>query len=160
MSVSTGLACSCVSWEGMGTEKAYKYLEELAAIFDGEVISLGEEKTLTEELTDGQKSERIVRPVRFKVLRTWKALDGNEITLNTQAGGSSCSFIPTVGAKYRIYTRTGFIGYCSVGQFPESTLRLKYGQGTVIEPPNPPPTTEGNESFLSSIWNRIASWFS
>ena len=164
LSVTSGLACTCVRWEGMPEKDRDKYLEELDAIFEGEVVSLGEKRSTLVGLGGGRKYEEVVQNVQLKVLRTWKGLDTTEITVETDAG-SSCQFIPTVGSAYVVYAsrRNGslFMNYCSVGQFDDKTLRLKYGQGKLIEHPKPAPAIdEKPESFLYAVWKRIISWFS
>src|SRR5688500_11951981 len=105
-SVASVLACTCVNTAAISVEQHSKYLKNVQAIFEGEVISVGE-KTMIPIQRGEHSYEMGVRPVVFKVFRVWKGSEQAEITVEADAS-SSCSFVPDVGRRSIVYAHAGY----------------------------------------------------
>ena len=163
---SLAFSCTCIYARGLSDKEHSKYLKSVAAIFEGEVISLGEKRQITRKFGKGIVIEDTVQPIIFKVTRAWKGVDQPEIIVETDAA-SSCQFLPPIGAKIVIYAyppreKSGAlsINYCSTGVYDDEKMKREYGPGIVIEQPDAASTIEPRISMISMIWNRLVSLFS
>ncbi|MEJ7849466.1 MAG: hypothetical protein WKF92_15400 [Pyrinomonadaceae bacterium] len=162
---SPGFACSCVN-TSVPVKEHNKYLKNIEAIFDGEVVSVGEKRIVVRKYEGGFTLKDTVSPVKFKVFRIWKGFDQSEIIVETDVE-SSCRFIPAVGSRYTVYASKGLetdgplsIGYCSIGKFDDAKMKIEYGEGKLMNQPTPiPRANEKTENFFSIVWNRIVSFF-
>ncbi len=157
---STSFACSCVV--NLPDEEQLKYLKKLDTIFYGEVISIREKRIVVRR----DRTEK-VKPIVFKVLRIWKGIKTQEITVEANAH-DSCQVNIKVGQKHLIYAGKwqesdvlNYIDYCSFERFDKKALEKFYGAGEVIEGKNQSSKqSEDSKSFLSIIWTKILSFFS
>ena len=155
---SVSLACSCVV--NLSDEKQFEYMEKLNAIFYGEVTSIGEKST-------NVRGTETVKPIVFKVLRIWKGIKKQEITIEANAH-DSCRVNLEVGQKHLIYAHKlqetdnlNYIDYCSFERFDKEVLEKFYGTGEVVESKDQGlKQSEDSKSFLSIIWSKILSFFS
>lgn len=160
-------ACTCVNTKNYSDAEYSKMLKQVKAIFYGEVISLGGQRFVEENYGDNKTLKRSFQPVNFKVLRAWKGVDSNEITVETEAS-SSCKYLPAVGSRVIIYAyqnknarKTLFINQCSAN-FDNDRMKRQLGEGKDFEQFQIQQTqqTENNESVLARFWKSIAAFFS
>ncbi len=167
ISHSIALSCTCVNTQ-VPVKQHNKWLKDVSAIFDGEVVSLGDKKTIVRKYNGGVTIEDIVQPVTFHVYRVWKGIEQEEITVETDVG-SSCALKPTVGSRFTVYAYTAgkpsgelSMNYCSVGHFDDAKMMVEYGEGKFIQatPNEVSELDEPEPTFISLIWNKIISFFS
>ena len=158
------LACTCINARNLFAKEHNKYLDHVAAIFEGEVVSLGEPRSIGRELIGGHKVLETLQPVRFRVFRTWKGPEQSEITVETDAW-SSCRLIPSIGDRAVVYAGTTGkagsplqINYCSIGKFDDRKMKVRYGPGRIVEQPAPLQSAE-TPGILSVFWAKIVSLF-
>lgn len=159
-------ACMCVNKDFLSDKEYSELLQTKAAIFYGEVIDVGEKRTMYGKTLGGRSYPFIVQKVKFKVLRVWKGVEELEISVETNAS-DSCQFIPVIGERYKVYADKNkefnipiFTDYCSVSSFDEERMKLEYGEGRVFEEPEQESRqNKPAESFLAMIWQKIISFF-
>lgn len=93
----TGRACSCAS-----PPDPIVALLQCDAVFEGEVLSIEPEDTAREE---GVVSTMDWLLVRFRVLRAWRGVETEALTIVTHRGGASCGFSFLEGERYLVYAR-------------------------------------------------------
>ena len=156
-------ACTCTNTNNISDKEAEKQLKNYSAIFFGEVISIEEESTSSH---DSKGYFAGYKPVKFKVLQTWKGTESPEITVEADME-SSCNAPVYVGDKVMIYAFENkefssrfLINSCSINHFDNEKMKKIYGEGKVIEHPTPSPTpSEPAEGFWSNLWKKITSFF-
>lgn len=143
----SAFAHSCATFYNLDDKAHSEKLQKVAKIFYGEIISI------TETADFGNYS------VKFKVIRAWKGIESNEITVKFS---NPCGTILAVGEKKMIY---GYISdsenlinvnCCNLGLFDDEKMKREYGEGKIIEQPQP---IETNEDFWSRLWRKIVSVF-
>ncbi len=164
--ISPAFACTCMNMRNLTVKEHNKYLKEVSSIFEGEVMSLGEKRTVLRKYSEKLTLQETVQSVTFRVYRLWKGQEQTEVTVETDAE-SSCRFLPPVGSRVTVYAgrardKTGFlsINQCSVGSFDDQKMRVKYGEGKVIEQQPLPDKDREPESFLSMVWTRVDRFLS
>jgi hypothetical protein len=154
ISYNSTFAHSCRSFKNLSDAEYYKQLEKLKFIFYGEVISTINNDTRTEF-------------IEFKVLRAWKGIKTNKVTIKLF---NPCGIKLTMaGGKMMVYgyalTDENLIEVdcCSFESYDDERTKRKYGEGKVFEEAASQITSEQNqstESFWSSLWQKIVSFFS
>lgn len=162
LSFNSALACSCPRWEYMPDERVNKYLDEIAAIFEGEVVSIGDQRRSVASSSEVRRTDFEVRPVRFVVSRVWKGSESMEIEVEADAV-SSCGFVPSLGTKGIFYAhgKPGqlSIGICSFKSFDDKRMKARFGSGKEItQPKSYGAARQIEETFVSSSWKWIVSW--
>lgn len=164
---STGFACTCTNKND--NKRHSEALKDVKAIFYGEAVSKGEEKTILKKYKDGVAIPFSFQPVRFKVLRYWKGIETEEVIIETEIG-SSCGFNPEVGKSYMIYAYENSVvnalsaNYCSVSGFYDDKMKREYGEGKSFPEATPqasPSIEQKNvsENFFLWLWKQILSFF-
>ncbi len=151
-----GLACTCVNTKDLSVKEHSKYLKNIQAIFEGEVVSVGEKRTVVRKNKGEIILEDTVSSVTFKIFRIWKGLDQPEVTVEADVA-SSCQFIPQVGNRFTVYASEArkpdgmlYIHYCSVGTFDDAKMKVEYGEGRLVQHP-PPPTLKRTKPLKTSF---------
>lgn len=166
--VTTAFACTCINTENLTNKEHSKYLKEVKAIFHGEVISLGEKRSIKKNFGNGIIIPITYQPVKFKVLRAWKGIETPEVFVEADVE-SSCSYIASVGSKVTVYAYENedtkislHINYCSVGHFDDEKMKREYGAGKVFEHPEveQTPQVENTKGFWAKLWKTVTSFFS
>jgi hypothetical protein len=76
--------------------------------------------------------------------------------------GSSCSFGYKLGLKTTVVADGNPLTthVCIRGDVDSEKFDEIFGEPKIIEQPNEPSSNESTESFWSTIWNKITSFFS
>lgn len=167
LKTSIVLACTCVNTANISDEQHSKYLKQFKAIFYGEVIEIGEVREVVRKYKNGFSLTDTVQPIKFKVLTAWKGVETAEITVETDAL-SSCKFVPNVGNEIMIYAYENkkseipfSVNYCSINKFDDEKMKREYGAGKTFEQEKKEIRTDANsENLLSTLWNKVISFFS
>jgi hypothetical protein len=152
-------AHSCVTFSRLSDEEHLKELSKTDIIFQGEILSISDDI-----ITDTNRFYRNFRKVNLKVIKAWKGIETTQTTA-LFAENNPCGVKLEVGKKYMIYSGGSSdlfeIDCCSFGRFDEKRIPKQLGEGKIIEEPEPTPIpTETSESFWSTIWSKITSFFS
>ena len=166
ISSAIAIGCSCVNHRGLTDTDYRKHLSKVAAIFEAEVVALGEIDIKQRQISSSRGYDEATRPVTFKVSRAWKGVDEREITVSTDVW-SSCGLLPSLGAKDIYYAYVSqddasklSINYCSVRSDEEDQQMMKE-LGTAQTFIHAPPSPQFEElSIFASIWQAITSFFS
>lgn len=166
--ISTTFCCSCYNFTNISEAQHSKYLRNVKAIFYGEVISLGEKRVIEQYPGKISSYSQTYQPVKFKVLRAWKGVESEEITVEADVD-SSCQYIGAIDSKITVYAYEDanlkvplYINYCSIGHFDDDKMKREYGEGKSFEesPRLTPETTQTSKGFWSNVWSKIVSFFS
>lgn len=144
---------SCATFKNLSDKEHAQKLDQVSAIFLGEVISSKDEN-------------EYVQIVEMRVLKIWKGVEKDKITIrhSNPCSIDSKSFFLT-GSKLMVYGYTiqnsEMIGVdcCNFSLFDDERMKKTYGEGKFIEQPQPTPT-EPTEGFWSNLWKKITSFFS
>ncbi len=129
-----------------------KQLNQTDTIFSGEVIS-------------AKEISYSVYSVELKVLRIWKGVEKNKVTIkysNPCTSDRQFPFAP--GSKIMIYGYTIKdselidVNCCNIGLFDDERMKQIYGDGKILEELNSS-QTESIESFWDGVWGKIKSFF-
>ena len=161
------LPCTCTNTSRLSVAQQKKFIDAASAILYGEVVSIGEPRTII--YNAGQKNESSFRrhPLRFKVMRTWKGVTESEITIEADLE-SSCSLNAGVGEKLMLFPRRTaksgqlYADLCSRNLLEKEGVVRELGPGTEFRNPTPSPSPASNEEpgFFAWLWAKIASPFS
>lgn len=148
---------SCITFKNLDDKEHAQKLDQVSAIFLGEVIS-------------SQEVEMYVYIIELQVLRSWKGVKTTRVKIKYT---DPCSYAIhgtfQKGARWMIYgysikdSELIDINCCNFGLFDDERMKKIYGEGKVIEQPQPsisPTPIEQTESFWSNLWKKIISFFS
>ena len=146
---------SCISYKNANDTIHTNQLNQVKAIFSGEVIS-------------AKEISKSVYLVELKVLRVWKGIEKDKVTIKYNDPCSySNEFIFPIGSKMMIYgysienSELIDVNCCNLSLFDDERMKKVYGEGKVIEELQTSPTpTKSAESFWTIIWKKITSFFS
>ena len=163
-SFNSAFAHTCVTYSRLSDKEHTEKLQEIDAIFYGEVISIGEPNYNQNEFKYG------THILRIKVLRVWKGIDTDEVSVAyLRAYQPFDKEIGGIGTKKLFYAQKSkddsnfHVRYCSFTLFDDERMKRELGEEKVIEEPAPlllPEQSDTTESFWSGIWQRINSFFS
>ncbi len=153
-------AHSCLTWTSLNDEEHKNKLQEQYAIFYGEVISTEEPMKNQDEFKFGSQV------VKVKVLRIWKGIETNEISLlYTRAYTNFSEEIGGIGTKKIFYAwkrnddSNLHIDFCSFTLFDNERMKREFGEGKIIEE-STIEQSQVTESLWSMLWRKIVSVFS
>ena len=152
------LPCTCANTSGLRPIQQKKLIRDSAAIFYGEVISVGEPRTVF--YNSGSLHST---PVTLRVIRSWKGVNRAEITIDTDTT-SSCGLSPSVGRRLTLFPRKSkmsgqlYADLCSRGLLDAEVLKRELGPGTEFSPRTP--ADETRPGLFSGIWAVLVSIFS
>ena len=91
---SPALGCICTNRDGF-SDKEYRkrLLAQNKSIFEGEVLAVGEERTVRRKFENGDSYDEAIRLITFSVTRTWLGPHGADIIVETAVDGT-CKFLP------------------------------------------------------------------
>lgn len=144
---------SCATFKNLSDKEHAQKLDQVSAIFLGEVTSSKDEN-------------EYVQIVEMRVLRVWKGVEKDKITIkhsNPCSMDSKSVFLS--GSKIMVYGYTIqdsemiSVDCCNFSLFDDEKMKKIYGEGKVIEQFQPSPT-KSTEGFCSSLWKKITSFFS
>ena len=142
-------ACSCLP-----PEPPLEALEESAAVFVGEVVSISDT-----EPTHGSYSGDVA--VEFSVTTVWKGPVGKTIQIRTPWGGAACGYRFSEGIQYLVYAyaygalesrdfRTSLCSRTRPLSSATETDLVELGEGRKPTPATPTVTPEASEN--EAIW--------
>lgn len=146
---------SCATFKYLSDKEHAEKLDSYSAIFLGEVIST-------------QRVDMYVQIIEMKVLKSWKGIEKAKVSVKfTNSGCYENDFSFSNGKQLMIYgglINNGElidVNCCNFSLFDDERMKKFYGEGKVIEQPQPSPSpTETTEGFWSSLWKKIKSFFS
>jgi hypothetical protein len=150
---------SCVYLGRLSNVEYEKKLNEVGAIFYGEIISQSE--PLYEE------KGTPYRILKVKVLRVWKGIETNEVEVKFHYSDKDCLEMGELG-KMMFYT-SSYIDHekyletywCNKYSFDEKKTKSILGDGKPIELSELEQSkTEKPDSFWTNLWSGILSFFS
>lgn len=151
---SIAFATTCTN---KANDKIYKELvRDSRVIFLGKAVSVGESDTNS-------------TPVTFQVLRGWKGVDADKITVYFLHDGTvnNSVLLPAINSLEIVYaeqTVTGriFSSYCRQVRDSEERLKKELGDGKVFEPPpiESAQPAENSKGFWARLWETISAFFS
>ena len=157
-SYNSAFATTCTTWTRLSDKKHSEKLREIDAIFYGEIIAINKPSQSSENNID------FTQILQVKVLRVWKGVEEKEVFVKyirfywfTEMDKSD------IGKKEMFYAyklkddSSLMINSCSLGAFDDERMMREYGEGKIIEQPQPIETTEG---FFAWLWRKITSFFS
>lgn len=155
----TVISCSCNAANPQPT--ASELLKDIQFIFQGRVISFGPYKRERLKNSKGKYYDGLTTyEVEFEVLKKWKGVETNKIVIETET--LSCHTNFEMNKEYFVLA-TGDkpfeVHYCTQKFINLQDVEKEYGEGKLIEQPQPSPT-ESTEDFWSSLWKKITSFFS
>lgn len=150
------LACSCGN--ANETEKI-KTLKRSGAVFQGKVISI---TPTTKEKFAGEP----YLDVEFKVLKAWKGVASNKIIVRVEPKISSCSLDFEIGqTPYIVADRKPLkTDMCTRGTISHERFSEIFGNTKMYEESQSTlgqmlEISEKRESFCSSLWKKVVSFF-
>jgi hypothetical protein len=131
--------CSC---SNSSEKEQLEWLKKSDAVFQGEVISVSEPYYY------------------FKVTKSWKGIETKTVRIEME--DSSCSLEFKLGDKPIVvaYGLPLATDMCNRGRIDSEKFDEIFGNPKIIEQPNETSSNESTESFWSTIWNKITSFFS
>lgn len=150
-SFSISFACTCRD------DKSTKdYIRDSRAIFVGKIVSIKEQSESKDEF--GKNVIPRFSDAKVEVIKVWKGVEKSEITI--EVDHSTCQEAIEEGKIVLIFAYGNNLhegGRCSRLYVTEEDLKNEFGEGKVVEKLT---QTENLESFWSSIWQKIVSFFS
>jgi hypothetical protein len=126
------LACECVQVSAPDTKKWLK--QSKGAIFTGEVIKIEE---IQMPLPDRPEYFYLKRQVTFRVIKSWKNADSDEMVIRTGIGGGDCGIRFMEGQKYLVdaYELNGSLetGICTSTQRLSDAAKLIKELDAIVE---------------------------
>jgi hypothetical protein len=154
---SAVLPCTCANTSGLKQIQQRKLIRDSEAIFYGEVIAVGEPRTVVYN-----SGNLYSTPVTLRVIRSWKGVSRDEITIDTDTT-SSCGLSPSVGRRLTLFPHRSkmsgqlFANLCSRNLLETEVLQRELGPGTEFSPAKSTQTMSG---FFARIWAALVSTFS
>jgi len=171
MNFSLAIACSCVN---MNEAERVEALKNYAVIFQGEVISVGEDtvhcmkdkRGNCYETSEGRKIvDRASKDFTLKIERHWKGIESETITIQTRL--DSCRWMVEKGEKVIIVARENryeenkkpfLVDNCDRHLANPELIKKVFGEGKTFGEKQKPEVKSAN--LLTIIWHTIASIFS
>ena len=152
-SYNLALGCTCAN---SSEEDKAKTLKLASAIFEGEVISVTPLQTEDLKDNEGKKyGERKFYNAEFKVIKSWKDYESKAVSIETSL--DSCSPQYKVGDKAVVVAvgKPLTTSFCVRGSIPVEKFSEILGESRILDE-----ATLANESFWSTLWRKITSFFS
>jgi len=156
-------ACSCMA---MDEKQSIEALKKMAAVFQGEVVSISPRQMRPLKTRKGKVyyEEQYVN-VEFKVFRAWKGIESDKVIVESETNDSSCSLGYKVGQIVYVVANGKPLAttMCNRGHIAPERFTEIFGAEKVFEEPVIQQSTQQNEpaqNFWSKAWNNIVSFFS